>query len=95
MGMVFATVSDHVPSTQRGRALGWVITGQSLSLVVGVPLVTLLGAFDGWRAAITVHAGTALVAAPAIWLVVPRGPSVRPTPGRPVGTDARAVIAAP
>jgi len=55
MGTVFATVSDHVSSTQRGRALGWVITGQSLSLVVGVPLVTLLGAFDGWRAAITVH----------------------------------------
>ena len=35
-----------------GRALGWVITGQSLSLVAGVPLVTLLGAVGGWRVAI-------------------------------------------
>src|SRR5581483_9785045 len=37
MGTVFATVSDHVAPAARGRALGWVITGQSLSLVFGVP----------------------------------------------------------
>ena len=71
MGTVFAAVSDRVPTAQRGRALGWVITGQSLSLVVGVPLVTLLGAFGGWRVAIAVHAGTALIAAVAVWLAVP------------------------
>jgi DHA1 family inner membrane transport protein len=59
MGTVFATVSDRVPPSQRGRALGWVITGQSLSLVVGVPLVTLLGAVGGWRVALTAHALTA------------------------------------
>jgi DHA1 family inner membrane transport protein len=82
MGTVFATVSDHVPPTQRGRALGWVITGQSLSLVVGVPLVTLLGAFGGWRMAIAVHAGTALIAAAAVWLIVPSGPTVPAAPGR-------------
>ena len=73
MGTVFATVSDHVAPAQRGRALGWVITGQSLSLVVGVPLVTLLGALGGWRVAIASHAVTALVAAAATWLVVPGG----------------------
>ena len=33
MGTVFAAVSDRVRLAQRGRALGWVITGQSLSLV--------------------------------------------------------------
>ena len=73
MGTVFATVSDHVAPAQRGRALGWVITGQSLSLAVGVPLVTLLGALGGWRVAIASHAVTALVAAAATWLVVPGG----------------------
>jgi predicted MFS family arabinose efflux permease len=71
MGTVFATVSDRVAVTQHGRALGWVITGQSLSLVAGVPLVTLLGAFGGWRMAIAVQAGTMLVAAAAVWLSVP------------------------
>jgi predicted MFS family arabinose efflux permease len=71
MGTVFATVSDRVAITQHGRALGWVITGQSLSLVAGVPLVTLLGAYGGWRLAIAVQAGTMLVAAAAVWLSVP------------------------
>lgn len=83
MGTVFATVSDHVPAAQRGRALGWVITGQSLSLVVGVPLVTLLGAFWGWRVAIAAHAGTALLAAAAVWLAVRDGPAGPAAPGRP------------
>lgn len=85
MGTVFATVSDHVAPAQRGRALGWVITGQSLSLVIGVPLVTLLGAFGGWRVAIAVHAGTALIAAVAVWLSVPGGPGVPAAPGRSRG----------
>src|SRR5262252_2664499 len=30
MGVVFATVADHVPAGSRGRGLSWVITGQSL-----------------------------------------------------------------
>jgi MFS transporter, DHA1 family, inner membrane transport protein len=82
MGTVFAAVSDRVPPAQRGRALGWVITGQSLSLVLGVPLVTLLGAFGGWRVAIAAHAFTALVAAAAVWFAVPGGPIARAVPGR-------------
>ena len=85
MGTVFAAVSDRVAPAQRGRALGWVITGQSLSLVVGVPLVTLLGALGGWRVAIGVHAGTALVAAAAIWLSVPGGRGAALAEGRSRG----------
>jgi predicted MFS family arabinose efflux permease len=82
MGTVFAAVSDRVPIAQRGRALGWVITGQSLSLVVGVPLVTLLGAVGGWRVAVAAHAGTALIAAVALWLAVPAVPAVGAAPDR-------------
>jgi predicted MFS family arabinose efflux permease len=91
MGTVFAAVTDRVPSAQRGRALGWVITGQSLSLVVGVPLVTLLGAFGGWRVAIAAHAGTALIAAVAVWLAVPGDPTAPATPGRS-GTSLRGLF---
>ena len=91
MGTVFATVSDRVPIAQRGRALGWVITGQSLSLVFGVPLVTLLGAYGGWRVAVGIHASTALVAAGAIWLAVGGGVAVRAAPGH-VPTRLRGVV---
>jgi predicted MFS family arabinose efflux permease len=82
MGTVFATVSDRVPGAQRGRALGWVITGQSLSLVVGVPLVTLIGAFGGWRLALAAHAGATLLGAVATWLAVSGGQADSATPGR-------------
>lgn len=71
MGTVFATVSDHVPAGQRGRALSWVITGQSLSLVLGVPLIALLGAAGGWRGAIAAHGVAVLMAAIAARLATP------------------------
>ena len=67
-GAVFAAVADNVPTGTRGRALGWVMMGQSLSLVLGVPLVTLLGAFGGWRGATLAH-GTALTIAAVARLV--------------------------
>jgi predicted MFS family arabinose efflux permease len=71
MGTVFATVSDHFPAAERGRSLGWVVTGQSLALVLGVPAMTLAGSVTGWRGAVLAHAITVLVCAGAVWLVVP------------------------
>jgi predicted MFS family arabinose efflux permease len=71
MGVAFATVSDHVPAGVRGRALSWVVTGQSLSLVLGVPLVTLLGAWTGWRGALATHAAITLLLAVAVRFSVP------------------------
>ena len=77
MGTVFATVSDQVAPSQRGRALGWVITGQSLSFVLGVPLVTFIGSFAGWRGAILSQALATIVTAAAVWLAVPRAAAQR------------------
>ena len=49
MGVAFAEVSAQVEDRQRGRALGWVMSGQSLTLVVGVPMAAAVGAVMGWR----------------------------------------------
>jgi DHA1 family inner membrane transport protein len=80
MGTVFAAVSDHVPAGARGRALSWVITGQSLALVVGVPAVTLIGSLAGWRGAIGVHGMAVVLSAVAAWLAVPPDPLRAPHP---------------
>ena len=77
MGTVFATVSDQVAPGQRGRALGWIITGQSLSFVLGVPLVTFIGSLAGWRGAIVAQALATLVITTAVWAAVPRAPAKR------------------
>lgn len=74
MGTVYAVVSDHVPAGKRGRAMSWVITGQSLSLVLGVPIVTLLGTFGGWRGAMSMLGAAAIVAAVAARLATPPDP---------------------
>jgi predicted MFS family arabinose efflux permease len=78
MGTVFAAVSDHVPAGTRGRALSWVITGQSLSLVLGVPLVTLLGTLGGWRAALSIHAALTFMTAIGVRFATPPDPPPHP-----------------
>lgn len=83
MGIVYAAVSEHAPAEMRGRAMSWVITGQSLSLVLGVPLVTLLGAFGGWRGAVSAHGGMVLLSAVAVYLAMP------PDPPRPASAERR------
>ncbi len=80
MGTVYAIVSEHVSPGVRGRAMSWVITGQSLSLVVGVPLVTLLGALSGWRGAIALHGVLVLLCAIAVRLATPADPRVHAQP---------------
>lgn len=48
-GTVYAEVSGRVTDGQRGRALGWVMSGQSLTLLVGVPMAAAVGSLIGWR----------------------------------------------
>jgi predicted MFS family arabinose efflux permease len=68
-GVIYAEVSARVPDRQRGRALGWVMSGQSLTLVLGVPLAAWLGAYVGWRGVNVVLAGLGIAAALALGAV--------------------------
>ncbi|HJQ58605.1 MAG TPA: MFS transporter, partial [Vineibacter sp.] len=49
MGVILAEVAARVVASHRGRALSWAMSGQSLTLVVGVPLAAWVGASIGWR----------------------------------------------
>ena len=92
-GVVFAEVSARVEDYQRGRALGWVMTGQSLTLVVGVPLAAYVGSMIGWRGWNICVGGLALVAAFGLVATASRSataghgarpPSMRKALSRPV-----------
>ena len=72
MGVLFAEVSAHVEDRQRGRALGWVMSGQSLTLLLGVPLAAMVGSFIGWRGWFFCVAGIALAASLALLVTVPK-----------------------
>jgi len=86
--VVFAAVSDYVPSAERGRALGAVINGQSLSFVFGVPLVTFIANWVGWRGAIGLQGLAMLALIPPLWLTVPRGHGGREGPAAAVSLRA-------
>jgi len=72
-GVVFAEVSSHVHDSQRGRALGWVMSGQSLTLVVGVPMAAAIGSVVGWRGWLLCVAALSIVAVLSLFLTVGRG----------------------
>ena len=65
-GVIYAEISTRVTDRQRGRALGWVMAGQSLTLLVGVPLAAWIGAAVGWRGVNICVAALSLVAALAL-----------------------------
>lgn len=83
-GVLMAEASARVAEGQRGRALGWVMAGQSLTLLVGVPLAAWIGAFVGWRGVNLCVAGVALVAALGL-----AATTMRPACARRVGGAAR------
>ncbi|MEI7873477.1 MAG: MFS transporter [Alphaproteobacteria bacterium] len=84
-GVAFAEVSGRVVDSQRGRALGWVMSGQSLTLLVGVPMAAAVGSLIGWRGWLICLSGLSLVACISLFATVGRGtaghtrPTVRPS----------------
>jgi DHA1 family inner membrane transport protein len=81
-GVIFAETSSRVAEDQQGRALGWVMSGQSLTLLVGVPLAAFVGSMIGWRGVNLCIGALAAVSAVGL-LVTTRG---RPTSARAAGT---------
>ena len=84
-GVAFAEVSGRVTDNQRGRALGWVMSGQSLTLLIGVPMAAAVGSLIGWRGWLICLSGLSLLACTSLFLTVGRGtaghtrPTVRPS----------------
>ncbi len=94
-GVIFAEVSARVPATQQGRALGWVMSGQSFTLLVGVPLAAWVGSWIGWRGVNFCISVLALVTVASLFAVTARRggdvqaigtriPSLRTAMSRPV-----------
>jgi DHA1 family inner membrane transport protein len=75
MGTVFGEVADRVADSMRGRAMGWVIGGQSLALLLGVPAASWIGSFVGWRGVSGIIAASAFGVAVATRLVFPGAPA--------------------
>ncbi|WP_405216059.1 MFS transporter [Agrococcus sp. Ld7] len=69
--VVGAYAAYLVPPHQLGRAVAITSAGGSLAFVLGLPLSTLLGQAVGWRWAFAVFGVACLLAALAVWKVLP------------------------
>jgi predicted MFS family arabinose efflux permease len=88
-GVMFAEASSRVAEDQQGRALGWVMSGQSLTLLVGVPVAAFLGSFIGWRGVNLCLSSLAAMAAIGLLIATSGRPSSRRAAGaRPPSTRA-------
>jgi predicted MFS family arabinose efflux permease len=83
-GVIMAEASARTVDRQRGRALGWVMSGQSLSLLLGVPAAAWVGSHIGWRGVSLGVGAIAVLAALGLFA----------TTLRPAGTAPRAAAAA-
>ena len=86
-GVLMAEASVRAGEGQQGRALGWIMSGQSMTLLVGVPLAAYLGAFIGWRGVNACVGVLALAAALGLAITTHGRPSSR----RAAGTRAPTV----
>lgn len=93
-GVIMTEAAARVHDRQRGRALGWVMAGQSLTLLVGVPLAAWIGAYTGWRGVNLCIAGIALAAALGLFVTTLR-PAERPLPHRSAPAGYRAALSGP
>lgn len=71
---VITEVTSRVDNTHRGRALGFALSGQSIAMLLGVPLAALLGEFIGWRG-VHVAVGVATFCAAIALLLSTRRPA--------------------
>jgi predicted MFS family arabinose efflux permease len=69
--IVAATAAHIVPSHRVGLATSIVLGGITIATVMGVPLINLVGQYDGWRTAFVCLAVMCVASAGAIALVLP------------------------
>lgn len=93
-GVIMTEASARTVDRQRGRALGWVMAGQSFSLLLGVPLAAWIGSFIGWRGVSMTVAATAVVAAVGL-LATTRTPAEAAGARAPVRPSMRGAMRGP
>lgn len=81
-----------VPPGQAGRATSLVFVGNSLALVLGVPLGTALGQLAGWRVAFGALAVAGALSTIALARLLPELPALGPAARPSLGAQARYIL---
>ncbi len=71
LGLASLLAASLVPEARRTEAVGYLLLGLTIAMIVGVPGATWLGTLVGWRWGFVAVAAPALAAAAAILVFVP------------------------
>ncbi len=71
-GAAVSYVGDYFPYERRGWATGWVMSGVSFGLVMGIPIGRVLAAAAGFRMPFLAFSALMAVAFILIWMIVPQ-----------------------
>ena len=69
---VFSAIGDYFPYQERGRAMAWIISANTVSTVVGIPVGAVLAQAFSWRITFVMLGGLALFACVLIAMKFPR-----------------------
>ncbi len=58
---VFAAVGDYFEYSERGRAMSWVISANTMAQILGAPIGAFIGGLVSWRLAFVLLAGLSVV----------------------------------
>lgn len=84
-----STVAMIVPQGKRSSAIAFVFLGWSLAIAGGLPMITFVAAYAGWRAAFAAAALAALVPCLLLAFTLPRGLRAPPLSLKSFGVIAR------
>lgn len=93
-GVIMAEAATRTVDRQRGRALGWIMSGQSLALLLGVPLAAGIGETIGWRG-VNLCVGALSLSAAACLFVTTLRPAGAARHTRAARVDYRAALSGP
>ncbi len=94
-GVIMTEASARTVDRQRGRALGWVMAGQSFALLLGVPMAAWIGSSIGWRGVNQVVAGVAVLAALGLFVTTLRPAEIAMPGARVAQPGMRAAMTRP
>ncbi|MGF9911695.1 MFS transporter [Paenibacillus ehimensis] len=80
--LALAAAANLAPPEKKGSAIGTILMGFSVSLVLGVPAGTMAGDLWGWRSVFLIIAVFSIIAAWAIMAYLPKLPKQDPVPLR-------------
>jgi DHA1 family inner membrane transport protein len=91
----FVDAVERPSQEQRRRGTGWVVAGAAAAPLIGVPVLTLVGAHAGWRAAFVLVSVLAALSAALAWRQARAHPRVSARPARPSLRSFRSLLSEP